>query len=161
MSKDRDTLETRLHRHRAGDPHLLREVMRLHQVLMAGFVRQTGMTATRFALMRLVAQAGGGGIGVMELARRLGVNAAAVTRQVAEMQRDGLVDRLADARDGRRSHVSLSPKGVRRFATIHGRSHELEQALAAVVGPDAMRAAARTLAALRRAIEEMAEGAGR
>lgn len=151
-------LDRHLHEGREQDPHLLREVMRLHQAMMAGFSRQTGMTATRFALMRLVARAGDAGIGVMDLARRLGVNAAAVTRQVQDMEQDGLIRRRPDAKDGRRSQVRLSAKGVATFATIHGRSHELEQALAAIVSPDEMRAAARTLATLRGAIERMMEG---
>lgn len=150
----------RLLGHRADDPHLLREVMRLHQVMMSSFPRRTGMTASRFALVRLVANAGEAGTGVMALARQLGINAAAVTRQVNEMEAEGLVRRRPDAKDGRRSHVRLSRKGLETFAAIHGRAHDLERALGAIVPPEQMRAAARTLAALRQAIEQMAEGQG-
>jgi predicted Rossmann fold nucleotide-binding protein DprA/Smf involved in DNA uptake len=97
-------LDRHLHEGREQDPHLLREVMRLHQAMMAGFSRQTGMTATRFALMRLVARAGDAGIGVMDLARRLGVNAAAVTRQVQDMEQDGLIRRRPEGRCDVRHH---------------------------------------------------------
>jgi DNA-binding MarR family transcriptional regulator len=159
MSKYIEAVHARLSGSR-GDPHLLREVVRLHQVMMAGFARRTGMTASRFALMRLVAHAEDAGVGVMDLARLLGINAAAVTRQVKEMEEDGLVRRRADATDGRRSHVRLSPKGRDTFETIHGRAHDLERALAAAVGPEEMKGAARTLATLRRAVEALTEGHG-
>ncbi len=134
--------------HDGHEPHLLREIVRTHQVLMAGFSRKVGMPASRFALMRLLAHAAGGA-GVMELARELGINAAAVTRQVQEMEADGLVRRRADPRAGRRSHVELSPKGRKTFVEIHDRTHELERALAQVVSSEEMSAAAAVLGKLR------------
>src|SRR5512137_2005549 len=89
-------------KHTGDEPHLLREIVRAHQVLMAGFSREVGMPASRFALMRVLAD---GDAGVTDLARRLGVNAAAVTRQLQEMEAEGLVRRRADPGDGRRSYV--------------------------------------------------------
>ncbi len=139
-------------RHTGGEPHLLREIVRAHQALMAGFSRRTGMPASRFALMRLVAVAETD-IGVMDLAFHLGVNAAAVTRQVQELEREGLVRRRADARDRRRSYVKLSPKGQKLFEEIHERTHELERALSSKLGADEMRNAAMTLARLRAFVE--------
>jgi len=138
--------------HRGDEPHLLREVVRTYQALMAGFSRETGMPASRFALMRLLAVAESG-IGVMDLARQLGVNPAAVTRQVQELEREGLIRRHADRTDKRRHHVSLSPKGRRRFEAIHGRTHELERSLSSVLGDEEMRRAATVLTKLRAFIE--------
>jgi DNA-binding MarR family transcriptional regulator len=138
--------------HRGDEPHLFREIFRTYQVLMAGFSQRVGMPAARFALMRLLAAAAGD-VGVMELARRLGINAAAVTRQVQEMEAAGLVRRRAHPRDGRRTAVRLSAKGRRTFAGIHERTHELERALAAALGAAEMRAAAEVLARLRGFVE--------
>jgi DNA-binding MarR family transcriptional regulator len=138
--------------HRGDEPHLLREVLRTYQVLMAGFSRKTGMPAARFALMRLLA-VGASNVGVMDLARRLGVNAAAVTRQVKELERERLVRRRADPKDGRRSHVNLSPKGQRLFAEIHERTHELERSLSSVLGTEEMGRAAMVLTKLRTFVE--------
>src|SRR4030042_962676 len=75
--------------HKSDEPHLLREIIRTHQVLMAGFSREVGMPASRLELMRLLASADGD-VGVMELARHLGINAAAVRRQVQGMEGEGL-----------------------------------------------------------------------
>jgi len=138
--------------HRGDEPHLLREVVRTHQTLMAGFSRETGMPASRFALMRLLAVAEGD-VGVMDLARQLGVNPAAVTRQVQELEREGLIRRRADQKDKRRRHVSLSPRGRRRFAAIHARTHELERSLSSVLGDEEMRRAATVLTKLRTFVE--------
>jgi DNA-binding MarR family transcriptional regulator len=134
--------------HRGDEPHLLREVVRTYQVLMAGFSRKIGIPASQFALMRLLAVAESD-VGVMDLARQLGVNAAAVTRQVKVLERERLVSRRADPKDGRRSYVNLSPKGQRLFEEIHERTHELEQSLSSVLGTEEMRSAAMVLTKLR------------
>lgn len=143
----------RLH-HDGDEPHLLREILRTHQVLMAGFSRKVGIPPSRFALMRLLAVTEGD-LGVMDLSRLLGVNAAAVTRQVKEMEFEGLVLRRADRRDGRRRYVRLSSKGLKLFGEIHDRGHELERSLSSVIGSDEMAAAAEVLTRLRRFIEGM------
>jgi DNA-binding MarR family transcriptional regulator len=140
--------------HRGDEPHLLREIFRTYQVLMAGFSRKTGMPASRFALMRLLALFDGD-LGVMDIARQLGVNAAAVTRQVHELEREGLARRRADARDGRRNYVRLSPKGRKLFAEIHERTHELEESLSSIIGVEEMRDAAIVLTKLRTFVESL------
>jgi DNA-binding MarR family transcriptional regulator len=151
MEDSKATASEDLH-HRGDEPHLLREIVRAYQVLMSGFSREMGMPASRFALMRLLA-VGEADVGVMDLARQLGVNAAAVTRQVQELERERLVRRRADTRDGRRSHVRLSPKGRRLFEEIHERTHELERSLSSVLGAEEMRGAAVVLTKLRTFVE--------
>ena len=121
---------------------------------MAGFSRQTGMSASRFALMRLLALSESD-IGLADLARQLGINPAAVTRQVQELEAERLVKRRAHPKDGRRSCVRLSPKGRRQFEEIHERSHELERFLSSALGTEEMAAAATTLANLRTLIERL------
>jgi DNA-binding MarR family transcriptional regulator len=138
--------------HRGDEPHLLREVIRTYQVLMAGVSREIGMPASRLALMRLLAVTEGDS-GVMELARHLGVNASAVTRQVQELEHEGLVRRRADPRDGRRNYVRLTPKGQRLFEKVHERSHELERLLSSVLGAEEMHSAALVLTKLRTFVE--------
>jgi len=139
-------------KHSGGESHLLREIVRTHQVLMATFSREVGIPSARLGLMRLLAVEGPD-LGVMDLARKLGVNAAAVTRQVHDLERDGLVERTADARDGRRSHITLTRKGAVLFSEFHDRSHELEAELAGLFNPDDLATAVSTLARLRGFLE--------
>jgi len=135
-------------RHRGDEPHLLREVVRTYQVLMTMVSRELGMPASRFALMRFLAVAETE-VGVMDLARQMGVNAAAITRQVQELERERLVRRRADPNDRRRSYLSLSPKGRKLFEVIHGRNHELERSLSSVLGAEEMRTATMVLTKLQ------------
>jgi MarR family transcriptional regulator for hemolysin len=138
--------------HGGNEPHLLREVIRTYQVLMTGFSREIGIPASRLAVLRSLAITEGGA-GVMDIARSLGINAAAVTRQIQDLERERLIQRRSDPKDGRRTHVSLSPKGRKLFEEIHERSHALERSLAAAISADEMATAATVLAKLRAFIE--------
>jgi DNA-binding MarR family transcriptional regulator len=146
--------------HRGDETHLVREVLRTYQALMAGISCETGMPASRFALMRLLAVTDAD-LGVMDLARQLGINAAAVTRQVKDLERERLVRRHAEPRDARRSYVRLSPKGRRLFAKIHERTHAFERALASVIGTDESAVATAVLAKLRACLARRCRGRGR
>lgn len=142
--------------HHTGDePHLLREIMRTQQAVLNMFSRQVGMPAARLALMRLLAICHPQAVGIMEIARQLGVNAAAVTRQVKAMESERLVERCADAKDGRRSYVNLTAEGIRIFQQLHERAHAFEQALGTAVSPEDMAAAVRVLVHVRAALETL------
>ncbi len=140
--------------HHAGDePHLLREIMRTHQAALNVFSRQVGMPAARLALMRFLAIRHPESVGIMEIARQQGINAAAVTRQVKVMESERLVERSADARDGRRSYVKLTANGLRIFEQLHERAHAFEQALSTAVSAEDMAATVRVLVHVRAALE--------
>ena len=85
------------------------------------------MPFSRVTLLRVLALAFPGEMEISEIARRLHVNGAAVTRQIKEMEGLGLVTRMSDARDGRRCHVKLTAKGRKLFEQIHERQHEFEK----------------------------------
>ena len=70
-----------------------------------------------------------------------------------ELERDRLVHRRSDRKDGRRTRLGLSSKGRRLFAEIHERSHVLERSLSAVISADEMAAAVTVLAKLRAFVE--------
>ncbi len=148
--------EFRPHAHR---PHLLQEVMRTSQVLLAVFSRQVGMPASRLALLRLLAIAGEQGLGVMRIAREMGVNAAAITRAVKDLERAGLVIVKPDATDARRKTARLTGAGLRTFERLHDRGHEFESALAGDVSEQDVATTVRVLARLRARIEAIADAA--
>jgi DNA-binding MarR family transcriptional regulator len=142
-------------RHKGDEPHLLREIVRVHQMLPDVFSRQVVMPSSRLELMRLLAAHCCENIGIMDIARYLGVNAAAVTRQVKEMESGGLVDRVSDARDGRRSYVRLRPEGLRTFEQIHERAHEREREIGSIINSEDIATAVRVLSQLREALENL------
>jgi DNA-binding MarR family transcriptional regulator len=125
--------------------------MRTHQAIVTVFARLVGMPASRLGLMRLIA-ASEGRLGTNELARRLGVNPAAVTRQLQELEADGLLRRTPDPKDGRRSSVALTPNGLTAFRTVHERGHAFERALETELSEKAVGTAVRVLDRLRRKV---------
>lgn len=100
--------------------------MRTQQALIQHFSRELHTPASRLVLMRVLALAHPQGIGTNGIARRLGVNAAAVTRHIKELEAEGLVTRLAAEHDARLRHVVLSPAGLEFFQMLHAKSHALE-----------------------------------
>ncbi len=141
--------------HGPDEVHLMQELMRTSQALISVFSRQVGLQASRLALLRQIAIAGPGGLGVMAIARRLGIDPAAVTRQAREMEDDGLLARRRDANDGRRSYIRLTPKGLRLFRELHDRGHALERALENEMSAEDIATATRVLTGLRKAIESL------
>jgi len=139
--------------HSGEESHLLREIVLTHQALLNVFSHRVGMTSARLALLRILAVCGSERLGVMEIARRLGINAAAVTRQVKEMEEDSLVERLADEKDGRRSYVQLTERGRKAFELLHERAHELERAVCGPVDSEDVATTVRVLERVRAAIQ--------
>jgi DNA-binding MarR family transcriptional regulator len=141
--------------HQGGETHLLKEIMQTHQALVNVFSREVGMPAARLSLMRLLAVCRHEKLGTMQISRRLGIDAAAVTRQVKEMATAGLIERLADPGDGRRSIVRLTPLGLRVFQQIHARAHEFEKSLSTIVTQEDIATTVRVLSQLQKALLQM------
>ncbi|MFC0527432.1 MarR family winged helix-turn-helix transcriptional regulator [Phytohabitans kaempferiae] len=69
-----------------------------------------------YVILRHLADAGPQNVSA--LADRLGLDGSTVTRQVSAMQRDGLVVREADPRDGRGTVIAPTGAGLRRMAAV-------------------------------------------
>ncbi len=141
--------------HTGEESHLFREIMLAHQALLNVFARKVGTTSARLALLRVLAVSGPEMLGIMEIARRLGINASAVTRQVKEMEKDGLVERVSEPRDGRRSYVHLTEQGRKAFELVHELAHEFEETICGGIDSDEVATAVRVLARMRTAIERL------
>jgi len=142
--------------HAAGEQgHLMQEIVRTNQVLINGFSRVVGMPASRLLLMRELANAPPAGIGVLKIARQLGINAAAVTRVVKKMEQQGFIKRRADGKDRRRSYLTLSAKGARTCEQLHAHGLELERSLSSVIAPEEAAVAVKVLGAVRMSLEKL------
>ncbi|GHO76206.1 hypothetical protein KSD_39770 [Ktedonobacter sp. SOSP1-85] len=95
---------------------LLVQFKRLYIDAMRVFERKLGMSQARILIMsellheREVSQA--------ELQLRLGVDGAAITRQVKQLEREGYISRRANPNDNRVSLVSLTPRGRRELTDL-------------------------------------------
>ncbi len=131
--------------------------MRTSQALLAVFSREVGMPASRLALLRLLAIAHPQGLGVMRMAREMGINAAAVTRSIRQLENARLVAVRPHPADARRKIVCLTADGLHTFERLHERGHRLEASLGADVSQADVETAMRVLARLRTAIEALRE----
>jgi DNA-binding MarR family transcriptional regulator len=138
-------------RHTGDETHIFRDLFRTHQAVSSAFTRCVGAPASRIALLRLLA-VGQGRLGTNELARRLGVDAAGITRQLKELEAEELVARGAHATDGRRTTVTLTAAGLKWFREIHEHGHAYERELRAEVSEKDIETARRVLDAMRRVV---------
>ena len=98
----------------AGVRSLAEEVLRLHRAL-GRFAMQTAQTSLS-ALGTLQMLASYGDLRVADLAAKVGLTQSAISRQVAELARLGLVERHLDDADGRATLIRISEAGVQRLA---------------------------------------------
>ncbi len=129
--------------------------MRTSQAVLAVFSREVGMPASRLALLRLLAIAHPRPAGVVQLAEAAGVDPAAVTRSLKELEARRLVSVRPDPSDGRRKRVGLTRGGLRAFGRLHDRGHEFEALLGRDVPAADIETAVVVLGRLRAAIEHV------
>jgi DNA-binding MarR family transcriptional regulator len=134
-------------------PHLFREIVRAHQVLIGAFSREVGMSAARIGLLRQLANNEDGSLGAADLARALGVTPAIVTRQVQELEADGVLCRRNAPRDRRRSQLCLTSRGRRALEQLHERAHRMQTEVLNGLSNEQIAAACHVLSTVRVAIE--------
>lgn len=84
--------------------------------LAAAFERHMGMTRARWGILNRLSREES--LTQATLAQRLHVDAAAITRQVKQLEAEGLVTRWSAPEDNRFTVVALTPQG-REFVTAH------------------------------------------
>jgi DNA-binding MarR family transcriptional regulator len=86
--------------------------------MKAHFAAQTGLAIDRAAYVVLAALAQSGPMRLSELATRVAVDASTASRQVQQLERAGLLDRVVDPDDRRASLLRLSGEGERVLAVL-------------------------------------------
>jgi DNA-binding MarR family transcriptional regulator len=82
-----------------------------------------------YVILRQLDESGDTNVGA--LASKLGLDGSTVTRQVAAMERDGLVDRQRDPADGRGTVIAATPHGRAQLRVVRrGRAELYERVLA-------------------------------
>jgi len=103
---------------------LLQQFSRTFNELQHMFERHMGMSRARWhMLMQLTREEW---LSQTALQQRLRVDGAAVTRQVKQLEEDGLVTRCAAPQDNRITLVSLTPAGHRLVEELWPRRHAFE-----------------------------------
>lgn len=110
---------------------ILQQVTFVHQAAAAVFLREAGMPLARCRILLLVRETGG--CTQKYLTERTRVDPAAMTRQLGALEEAGLVHRMDDPRNRRRSLVALTAKGMAEAEAVSQKREEfLKGALAGV-----------------------------
>lgn len=89
---------------------------------------EQGLSAATWVPM-LHLSASGGGITQKDLARRTGVEAPSMVRQLEILEREGLIARRACPNDGRARLIDMTPEGVARLEELRRSLFSVEEKL--------------------------------
>jgi DNA-binding MarR family transcriptional regulator len=145
-------------KHTGKESHLFKELMLTHLAMQNSFPRLSGMPTARFSLLRTIAVSCPEQLAPMEIARRLGINAAAITRQLNDMEFEGLIQRVSDPKDARRSYAQLTDKGRSLFEQLHSRIHKFENSLRSTLNETDIAITIKVLNQLRETLAESIKG---
>lgn len=120
------------------DLRLFHAIKQLHHALFALLTCDVGVPPTQFAIVGILGSKYPQHVGLTELVKRIGINAAAITRQIQELEDERFVLRKAGIKDKRRCFVRLSAKGYRVYTDVHHQLIELEQAMLVGIAPQAL-----------------------
>ena len=129
--------------------HLLREVILTYRFMLRRLAREVGLSVAQVEVLRQIAVSAAGRSSVSTLSRELGMDPAAVTRTLADLERMGIVARETDEHDGRRRPVVFTAAGRRRALELHARLHAGEGSLFAALDDASIEVAAHVLQTVR------------
>jgi DNA-binding MarR family transcriptional regulator len=127
--------------------HLLRDVFRLHHARARTLFETVGLYWGQPPLLRLVAEQEGASHS--ELAARLGVTAATVSKTLDRMEKAGFLQRQADPTDQRVSRVYLTERGRAVQNEMHRLLRTIPQDAFAGLSAEEQRALGALLARVR------------
>lgn len=118
-------------RHHANPIHdtLIYQIARTYFELLPPFERFMGLSRARWQIISVLSDKEC--LSQAQLAQLLRVDGAAITRQVKQLEEDGLVVRRADPQDNRFTLVSLSAEGRELYNNLRERRLVLEQEISA------------------------------
>ncbi len=119
----------------------------------AAFHRRVGISATKLAVLgNLFAS---GELSQAELQRRMIIDGAAVTRQVKQLESEGLISRRDDPTDNRYTLVIITAEGAKRLHETARKVREFAAASLEGIDPEELACMRRAMARMRGNLERM------
>jgi DNA-binding MarR family transcriptional regulator len=103
---------------------LVQQIARVYYEILPVFERYVGMGKARWGILMLLWRVGE--LSQATLQQRLHVDGAAITRQVKQLEEEGLVLRRPDPQDNRFTLVDLTDTGRRLTASMAGKREAFE-----------------------------------
>jgi DNA-binding MarR family transcriptional regulator len=136
---------------------LLQQITRTYYEILPAFERHMGMTRARWHLLKQLSFEES--LSQAALQQRAGVDGAAVTRQMKQLEETGVVVRRADPQDNRFTLVSLTPEGRQLVAGLMEQRAIFEAHTLAGIGPDEIAVTQRCLSRIRANLAAFADQA--
>ena len=103
---------------------LIQQIARVYYEILPVFERYVGMSKARWGVLMQLRRAGE--LSQATLQQRLRVDGAAISRQVKQLEEEGLVLRRADPHDNRFTLVALTEMGQQLTASMAGKREAFE-----------------------------------
>ena len=126
---------------------LVQAIARTYYDLLPHFEQYVGMSKARWQILSQLGRAGE--LSQAALQQLLHVDGAAITRQVKQLEEEGLVQRRADPRDNRFTLVMLSESGRQLAAGQVGKRESFEALVTAGLSDEEIAAMRRCLGQIR------------
>lgn len=101
------------------------QVLRLYHLVTPVFEQYVGVSVARWRVLTQLYRCGP--LNQSELQQRLKIDPAAITRQVKQMEEEGLVERNPSPQDNRFTIVELTPAGMELASAAHQRRDAFDQ----------------------------------
>lgn len=134
---------------------LFQQISRTYHTVLPAFERHVGMSRSRWGV--LVTLLREGEMSQALLQQRLRVNGAVITRQVKQLEDEGLVRRRVDPQDNRFTLVHLSEQGQQLIAGLVGRRESFERLITVGLSDDDVAVLRRSLAVIAANVAKIAE----
>lgn len=106
----------------------IQQLGRSYRSFVTGFEAHTGQSMARWRILMLLKKHGE--MSQKQLVQELGIDPAALTRQLKALEQSGAVERHSDVHDARLTNVALTPAGRQAVeSTMERRNEYLEWAL--------------------------------
>jgi DNA-binding MarR family transcriptional regulator len=125
---------------------LVQQIARVYYEILPVFERYVGMSKARWSILMLLWRAGE--LSQATLQQRLRVDGAAITRQVKQLEEEGLVLRRSDPQDNRFTLVDLTEIGRQLMASLAGKREAFEALMTAGIGEE-------DIALMRRCLQQI------
>ncbi|MER6996173.1 MarR family transcriptional regulator [Streptomyces sp. NPDC000410] len=131
--------------------HLARRLQQAHTLLWSTLVSEE-VTSPQFAVLNTLV--GEDGLDQRTVGERVGLDRSTIAEVVRRLVGRGLVDKVRDAKDGRRSVLRATEKGARVHRKLSGRTARMNQIFLAPLDPQEQS----TFLELLRRVADAAEG---
>jgi DNA-binding MarR family transcriptional regulator len=134
---------------------IVQQIAVTYYAMLPMFERHVGMSKARWQVLALLQREGE--VSQANMQQQLKVDGAAITRQVKQLEEEGLVLRRADPQDNRFTLVTLTPAGQQLAAGMHAKRESFEAFVTSGLAPDDLAMMRRCLQQIRQNMRALGE----